>query len=135
MPNYVSKGGKWYPAKEHVVLPHLAGTKNEVYDGPDRAALLVLFKEKVETLGQDFRTNPEFLQSVRNQGFNSVDEYLQAIGYDADKEEKEFKKKAKVVTKHEIKKKVKAINTLGGGRDFSGGGQDRRGGFGQQPKD
>ena len=55
----------WHPAKEHVVLPHLAGTKNEVYDGPDRAALLELFKQKVETLGQDFRTNPEFLQAIR----------------------------------------------------------------------
>lgn len=135
MPNYVSKKGVWYPAKEHVVLPHLAGTKDEVYDGPDRAALLELFRAKVSTFGQDFRTNPEYLQGIRAQGYQSAEDHLKAIGYDEKMEEEDFKKKAAIVTTHEIKKKVKAINTMGGGKDFSGGGQDRRGGFGQQPKE
>ena len=135
MPNWISNGGTWHPAKEHVVLPHLAGTKNEIYDGPDRAALLELFRAKVETFGQDFRTNPDFLQGIRAQGYDNVDKYLESIGYDEAKEAANFKKKAEKVTTHEIKKRVKAINTMGGGRDFSGGGQDKRGGFGQRPKE
>lgn len=147
MPRYVSNKGVWFPAKERIALKNLSGkTKvvdgkeiepgdDYIYEGPDRAALFELFKEGVETFGQDFRKNPEFLQGVRNQGFPSVEEFLKFIGYDEKKAEEEFEKKASKVHKDEIPKRVEMVRTLGGGTDTSGGGQDRYGGFGPQPKD
>jgi len=146
MPNYVSKDGVWYPAKEKVGLINTSGKEKEVdgkkvapgepyiYEGPDRAALFELFKAKVETFGVDFRTDPELINRVRQLGYKSVDEYAKIMGYDKEKIEKEFKKNASVVTKHELPKKVEAVKTLGGGKDFAGQGQDKFGGFGEAPK-
>ena len=150
MPNYVSKGGVWYPAKEKVGLTNLSGKTKEVdgkkvkhgdpyvYEGPDRAALFELYQidqsGKTTTLGQDFKTDPEFINRVRQLGFKDVDEYLKSVGYDPEQVEVEFKKKARVVNKHELPERVKEIETLGGGKDFSGQGKDVRGGFGQ-PQD
>ena len=147
MPKYISKEGEWYPAKERIALKNLSGKvkmvdgkevqpdDDYIYEGADRAALFELFKEGVEKFGQNFRSNPDFLQAVRNQGFQNVEEYLKAMGYDEKKSLEEFEKKASVVHKDELPKKVKMIETLGGGQDTSGGGQDRYGGFGSQPKD
>ncbi len=137
MPNWVSKDGKWFPAKEHVVLPHMSGKVDpktgkslEVYDGPDRAALFELFKQKVEHLGMDFRDDVELITRVKQLGYKSVDEYAKVMGYDPEKATKNFEEKASKVNLHELPKKVKEIEILGGGKDFAGQGQDRKGGFG-----
>ena len=144
-PSWISKDGVWHPAKEKVGLTNLSGKTKTiegkkikagdpyVYEGPDRAALFELFKEKTKTLGNDFKKDPDFLNRVRNLGFK-LDEYLEAVGYDADKVEKDFKSKAAEVQKHEIPEKIKSIETLGGGSDSSGGGKDKYGGFGPQPE-
>ena len=141
MSTYVSKSGTWHPAKEKV-----GGLTNKskktivvnekeikpgdpfIYEGPDRAALLELYREKVETFGQDFRKDPDFINRVRQLGY-TTESYLKAVGYDEEQVEKDFKKNAQVVQKHEIGEKVKTINTLGGGIDTSGGGADAYGGF------
>lgn len=152
MPNYVSKGGKWYPAKEKVALKNYSEKTIEnpstdekfkeekvkpgedyIYSGADRAALYELWKEKVEYLGGDFRTNPDFLQACRNMGYSSYKKYLKDIGFDEKKMEEDFEKKAEKVVKHELPKKVKAIDALAGGKDFSGGGQDVKGDFNTPP--
>ena len=152
MPQYISKGGVWYPAKERVALKNLSDKtiknpstdeklKDEeikpgedyIYSGPDRAALFELWKVKAETFGMDFRTNPEFLQAVRNMGYSSYKKYLTDIGFDEAKLEKDFEEKSKEVNKHELPKRVKALDTLAGGRDFSGAGQDMKGAFGSPP--
>ena len=152
MPTYISKGGKWYPAKEKVALKNYSDKtiknpstdeklKDEeikpgedyIYSGPDRAALFELWQNKVEHFGEDFRTNPEFLQAVRNMGYSSYKKYLKDIGFDEKKMEENFTKKAEEITSHELPKKVKALNTLAGGRDFSGSGQDMRGDFKSPP--
>jgi len=149
MSRFISKEGEWFPADEKVILVNhstktiknpstkgkyadekVAPGEQFIYEGPCRAALFELFEEKVDKLGQSFRKNPEFLQSVRVQGFNNVEEYLNFIGYNKDEAEALFKSKASVVTKHEIGKKIKAIDTMGGGKDFSGQGEDILGGFG-----
>ena len=149
MPRFVSKDGVWHPQKERIALKNLSGktkvidgeTVNNgeeyIYKGADRAALYELFKENVKTFGQDFRKNTEFLQGIRNQGFTGktgVDEYLEFIGYDEKKIEADFKKKASEITTHELPKKVKALETLGGGMDTAGGAKPRYGGFGDQPQ-
>lgn len=146
MPTWISKGGKWHPAKERVALKNYSDKtiknpssdekyKDEeikpgedyIYSGADRAALFELWQAKVENLGEDFRTNPEFLQAVRNMGYSSYKKYLKDIGFDEKKMEEEFAKKAEEVTKHDLPKKVKAIEVLSGGKDFSGSGLDMKG--------
>jgi len=83
MPTWISKNGEWYPAKEHAVLPHLAGTSKEIYDGPDRAALLALWIESgrpedakrcMDHLGSNFKSDPDFINRVRQLGFKDVAE-------------------------------------------------------------
>lgn len=152
MPRYVSKAGVWHPAKEKVALKNYSDEsiknpssdekfKDEeikpgedyIYSGADRAALYELWKAKVENFGEDFRTNPDFLQAVRNMGYSSYKKYLKDIGFDEKKMEETFQKSAEEVTKHDLPKRVRAIDTLAGGRDFSGSGQDIKGAFSLPP--
>ena len=99
MPTYISRDGVVYPAKERIGLRNnsdktiinpsskdskFAGEKvgpkeHYIYEGPDRAAALELFKAGVKTFGQDFRTSPDFLQSVRNQGYDNPEKYLELL--------------------------------------------------------
>lgn len=149
MSRFISKEGEWYPANERVILTNhstksiknpstkgkyvdemVAPGEQFIYEGPCRAALFELYEAKIDKLGQSFRKNPDFLQSIRTQGFNSIDEYLTFIGYNKEEAEASFKANASVVTKHEIGKRVKAMDTMGGGKDFSGQGEDIIGGFG-----
>ncbi len=149
MPNCISNKGVWHPAKEKIGLKNLGGTVIEhngekiqpgdpfVYEGPDRAALQMFFEQGVETMGTDFRRDPEFLQSVRNMGFQSgedgVKAYLDFIGYNEKADEEKFKEQASVVNKHEMPKKHAEILAMGGGKDTSGSGEnDQIGGFGDQ---
>ena len=149
--------GVWHPAKEKVGLTNhsnkpmkhpVTGEKigpgePYIYEGPDRAALLELYlmdkTGKTTTLGENFRQNTEFLEyyaKMRNAfGFNSVDEFLTYLGYDAEEKKKEFEKRAIVITKHELEKRVAEIKKLGGGSDTAGGVNIKYGGFGDIPKD
>ena len=145
MPRWISKGGEWFPAKEKVGLTNLSGKTKKVdgkdvapgepyvYEGADRASLFALYEEKVDKLGRNFRNDPDFISRVRQMGFETIDKYLEMIGYDQAKVEADFKKKASVVTKHELPKKVEAIKKLGGGQDTAGNGDDVYGGFGPPP--
>ena len=152
MPSYISKAGVWHPAKERVGLKNNSDKaiknpstdeklKDEevkpgedfIYSGPDRAALYELFLEKSSTKGTDFRTDPEFLQAVRNMGYTTYKKYLKDIGYDEKKVEQEFLEKAEKINTHELPKRVKAINQLAGGRDTSGSGMDMKGDWSSPP--
>jgi hypothetical protein len=152
MPSYVSRGGVWYPQKERTALKNYSNKtiknpstdekfKDEdikpgedyIYSGPDRASLFELWKAKVETFGEDFRRNPEFLQAVRNMGYSTYKTYLKDIGFDEAKLEEDFKNNSEKVNTHELPEKVQAIDALAGGRDFSGSGKDMKGGFSQPP--
>src|SRR3990167_2850487 len=137
-PTFVSKDGIWHPAKEKIGLVNRSGkTKtidgkrikpgdHYIYEGADRAALFVLYQDKVETLGIDFKKDPEFINRVRQLGY-TIEEYLKAVGYDEEQVKKDFEEKASVVNKHELAEKVKAVETLGGGTDTSGQGHDKYG--------
>lgn len=145
MSSYVSHKGKWYPKKEKVSMVNKSGKvckyKGEdiqpgdpfIYEGADREALKELAAAGEEHFGRDFRTEPEFLQAVRNQGFENVDQYLKHIGYDEEADDKRFEELAEVVGKHELPKRVAEINTMGGGRDRTGNSEnDTIGGMGDQ---
>jgi len=145
MPNFISNKGEWYPAKQKVGLVNNTGKafkyRNKtiqpgepfIYEGADMGALKMLHEAGQQTLGQDFRHDPEFMQAVRNQGFNSVDEYLKHIDYDEQADEDKFKEQAEVVLKGEMPERVKEVITIGGGKDFSGNkDNDLIGGFGDE---
>lgn len=152
MPSFVSERGKWSPTKEEITLTNIGdepieskyvfGTKKEgvvqpgegfVYRGPDREAVKMLKEQGQETLGRDFKSDPEFRQIVRNQGFQTVEEYLEYLGYDEEAEKKEFDKKAVRVKSHEMPKIVKEMKVMGGAQDRSGNREnDLIGGFGDE---
>lgn len=130
MPTFISVQGEWKPAHEHVVLPHLQGTKNEVYDGPDRAALYMLWeqsgkptdpKQAMTILGVHFKKDPEFLARVRQMGFNNVDEYLKAYGYDEKAELERMSKLADTVQSHQVVSRGKLIESQHGGIEQGSG--------------
>lgn len=118
------------------------------YEGPDRAAMFQWWEEngrpdaktmkKLEgdiTMGEDFRTNTEFMEQYakfRNMfGFNSVEEYLKYLGYDAEKAHARFEEKASIVAKHDLPERVPEIKKLGGGQDYATGRHNVYGGFGE----
>jgi len=146
MATWVSKEGVWYPAKERVALRNLSNEtrtvdgkevqpdEDYIYEGPYRQACFELWEQKVDTLGTDFRTDPDFIENIRKRGFDSVDKFLEFIGYDPKKADDEFKKKATKVTTHAVEKNVKENKLAGGGVDMSGNQETRYGGFGRAPE-
>lgn len=140
MPRYISKDGVWFPAKEKVGLENKSNKEIEVngekvapgdpfiYEGPDRGAVIELHKAGEETLGTNFENDPDLVDRVRQRGYKDMKEYKKKMGYDAEKAEKEFNEKASIVNKHELPKRAKAIEIMGGGR---GGGKYEKGGFGK----
>ena len=145
MPSYNSKCGELYPAKEHVVLPHLSGTDKEVYDGPDRAAeneLAVAFgvdangKPKQKFFGIHFKNDPDIINRARSLGYKNVEEFASAMGYNDTPEQEAIKNKEKEKIVHNPNapiKKSEGVQKLGGGTDTSGQGNDINGGLGNDP--
>ena len=148
MPQYTSCKGTWHPAKEQIGLVNKSESEIEhngkkikpgehfIYEGPDREAIKELFIAKQETFGSDFRRDTEFLQSVRNMGFEAgekgVEAYLKFIGYDEEADDKKFKEEASVINRHTLPQRHKEILAMGGGNDTSGAKQDVIGGFGDE---
>ncbi len=132
----------WFAAKEKVALKNITGKVKVVngievqpndpyiYEGPDRAALYEFYKAGVETFGVDFHNDPELINRVRQLGYKSVDAYAKVMGYDKKKIEEAFNKNASVIQKHELPQRVADLDIEGGGKDFSGQGKDKKGGFG-----
>lgn len=121
-----------------------------IYEGPDRAAMFQWWEENGKptaeqikamepgtiTMGDDFRSNAEFMESYakyRNMfGFKDVDEYLKYLGYDADKARKRFQEKSASVNIHDLPNRVPEIKKLGGGDDRANPGKNiKYGGWGE----
>ena len=158
MPNFISKDGVWYVAKERVALKNLSnnvitnpseeGSKYHgeqikpgepfIYEGHDRAAMFELFKidssGEVTTLGEHFTDNVDMQERVRQRGYKSVMDYAKAFGYSKEKIESKFAEFISEVKVHDLPAKVKMIEAAqSGGDDFSGQGRHMKGGFGEQP--
>lgn len=152
MPNFVSIRGKMFPAKESVSMTNTFGRTIEsefiigpdgshvakegevfIYNGPDREAVKMLREQGLEYLGKDFKTDPEFLQSIRNMGFNDVDVYLKSIGYEEEKDTKKQEALLSIINRHLPPKEVDEIIVMGGGKDTTGNKEnDIIGGFGDE---
>jgi len=113
MPQFISDGGEWHAAKESIGLKnksdevikssyiknHEGGDTAQpgedfLYNGPDREAVKMLFESGKETLGINFKNDPEFLKSLQAYGYSSnkqgVEEYLTMIGFDSEEQKKIF---------------------------------------------
>lgn len=107
-----------------------------MYEGPDRSALSKLHSDGVESngeviLGGDFRNDPDFLQALRNRQFNSVSQFLRAIGFDEKEEEKKYKEKFEKTMAHSIPEQVESLKIVGGGKSFVNS-TNYIGGFGKE---
>lgn len=146
MPNFVSVNGKWLPAKEEVGLINHSGKEKVIdgqkippgapyiYRGADRAALFMLWENKVESLGMDFQRDPQMVDLVRKFGFKDMAEYCEFNGIDPIATAKEATDNLAVtVTRHELPKRVKEIEVMSGGTERGSGREIRKGGFGDAP--
>lgn len=130
MPSWISKFGKWTPAKEYVVDPKAPKGK-EVYEGPDRAALLELKIADQEFLGEDYRMNSDLIIKARQLGYTDVDKFLKEV-YNVDRASMEKKNEIldKIVVDHKDAPRVKAIKQEGGGTDRANPSNSISGDFG-----
>ena len=120
-----------------------------IYEGPDRAAMFQWWEENGKptyeqimampegsiTMGEDFRINQEFMDFYakyrQSMGFQNMKEFLDYLGYDAEKQRKRFKEKAEIVNLHELPNRVPEIKKVGGGSDTAHPGENiEYGGFG-----
>ncbi len=152
MSKFVSVLGKWIPAMETANMVNTFGKTIEsefiigqdgthvvkegekfIYKGPNREAVKMLKEMGEEHLGRDFREDPEFLQAVRNLGFNDKEQYLKSIGFDEEKSKKEQNDLALILDTVKNKAKTKEILEIAGGRDFTGNRENTAvGGFGPE---
>ena len=146
MPTFVSVSGEWSPGKERVALKNLSGKvktingqtvepgDDYIYEGPDRAALYLLYEQGSEKLGQHFRTNMDMVNLVRQLGFKTMDEYLDFVGVKETDEEKKSKEAlVSKVTRHELPKRIKEIEVMSGGTEQGTGTIIRKGGWDRPP--
>jgi hypothetical protein len=146
MPNFISVNGEWLPAKEEVGLINRSGKEKVIdgqkvpdgapyiYRGADRAALLMLWENKVEKLGMSFTKDPQMVDMVRKFGFKDMNEYCEFAGVNVVETEKAAKEQLAVfVSRHELPKRVKEIEVMSGGTERGTGREIRKGGFGDAP--
>lgn len=136
MPNWNSIGGKWFPAKEYAVNPHLTYEDHKkgvspVYEGPDRAALEELKQAGVEHLGKDYHLDPDLIRQSRELGYKSVDTFLREMyGVDAPElVKKQEESQANRVVDHKNPPAKNPVREVGGGDDRSGKSPTQYGGF------
>ena len=141
MPTFISDEGVWVPAKEKVALektnPETGEKEPFIYEGPDRAALEMLKDMDMEEqgyMGTHFSENMELFELARGRGYNSVEEYVEKLGYNSKKaKELVAKYKSKYQT-HTLPEKIQGKKFQGGGTNTAGTGNDLEGGFGDLPK-
>jgi len=158
MPNYVSRDGVWYIAKEKVALknnsnqtitnPSEEGSKYFeekvgpgepfIYEGPDRAALFELFQAdpsgEMTTMGQHFTDDVDLQDRVRQRGYKSVADYAKAVGYNKEKSEARFANLIADIKTHDLPKRVAMIEAAQSGGDNTAGNTGHmKGNFGEAP--
>lgn len=135
MPRWISEFGKWVPAPEYAVDDR-APEGQEIYRGPDRAAILELRAQGVEFLGKDFHLDPDTIRAARTLGYKTVDEYLtEMFGFNKKEQAEKFetlkKETGKEKTMHKNAPRKAAIKEMGGGYDTTGNSETEYGDFGK----
>ena len=140
-PRFISDEGVWVPGNEKVALekvnPETGEKEPFIYEGQDRGALEMLRELDLEEqgyMGQHFTENMELFEIARTKGYDSVEDYVEKLGYKSDKAKELVAKYKKKYHTHELPPKVKAKKVTGGGRNTAGTGDDKEGGFGSMPE-
>lgn len=115
MPSWISRMGIWGPAKERVYIPK----KDEIYEGPDRAALDVLKEENVEYLGMEVKNDPQIMELARQRN-QTVEQYLE-MNKPLPKQVVEIEQAQSKVVNHEPGPKKRGVSPRGGGVTIKGG--------------
>lgn len=130
MAEFVSINGVWKPAQEYFVDANAPEGKDPVYKGPNRDALALLKEQGVDKLGKHYKNNADLIRLARSHNYNSVEEYLKAMGVDEEENTKRQQEKAGEISSANKKpKRKKATKQVGGGFDASGKGNHLEGGF------
>lgn len=98
MPSFISKQGKWSPAKEK----YFDEKTGDMVVGDDRAAVEFM-KENGGDVGQDALKDPQLLQASRNAGFNKLQDYLDHFA-PSPKQVEETKAAQEIVVTHAKKR-------------------------------
>jgi len=140
MPKFISDEGVWVPSKEKVALERINDETGEkepfIYEGPDRAALEMLKELDLAEqgyMGTHFSENADLYELARAKGYNSVEDYVKKLGYDASKAKALVEKYKKINNTHALPEKVVGKDFPGGGVNTAGTGNDKKGGFGDIP--
>lgn len=110
MPTFISNNGIWTPSKERVYDP----AKDEIYEGPDRAALEMLKENDVKTLGMDSAKDPENIMRARQLGI-TVEELLERNVPPSPETLKNAESAASAVVTHADPKRKKGVKPSKGG--------------------
>lgn len=114
-PSWISRGGIWGPAKERAY----DGKKDEIYEGPDRAASEVLQEQNLEHLGMEVHNDPQVIELARQRGL-TVEQYLEINKPLENQVKAQQEAQEKVVDHKELPKKM-GVKPRGGGVHISGG--------------
>ncbi len=110
MPTFISSNGIWTPSKERVYDPK----KDEIYEGPDRAALDMLKENDAKSLGMDSAKDPENIMRARQLGI-SVDELLERNVPPTPEALEKAEEAKNAVTTHAEPKRKKGVKPSKGG--------------------
>ena len=141
-PTFISDEGVWIPGKEKVALEkknkETGETEPFIYEGQDRAALQMLKDLDLEEqghMGQHFTENADLYEVCRAKGYDSIEEYVERLGYKSDKAKELVEKYKSQFNTHKTPNKVKGKEFVGGGSNTAGTGNDKKGGFGDLPNE
>ena len=115
MPSWKSIAGIWKPAKERAY----DGKKDEIYEGPDRAAKEVLEEQGLEFLGLEVKNDPQIMELARQRN-QTVEQYLEQ-NKPLEKEVKAQEEAHAKVVDHRDAPKKRGVKPRGGGVTISGG--------------
>lgn len=114
-PSWISKDGVWQPAKEKAY----DAKKNEIYEGPDRAATEVLAEKEVEFLGMEAKNDPQIMELARQRN-QTVEQYMEQ-NKPLPSQKKAQEEAQNEVIEHKDKPKKRGVKPRGGGITISGG--------------
>lgn len=119
MPSFKSINGIWEAAHERVATVDKEGNP-QIYNGPDRAAQEYI-EQNGGDVGQDALKDPQLLQTSRNMGFTSVDEYIKHFQPTPKQVEATKQAQSKVIT-HTPEPKKPGVQPAGQDGGVSKGG-------------
>lgn len=120
MPNWNSVNGVWKPKHERAYDPK----KDEIYEGPDRAAMEVLAEQNLTQLGMEAENDPQIMELARQRN-QTVKQYLK-MNAPLPAQVKEQEEAQSKIADHKEGPKKRGVNPKGGGVTI-------RGGFGEIP--